>query len=71
MRTVSEALRAAARANGRLGGRPPALSVDERLRVRQAYAGGIRIAQLARAYRVHRATIYRTLRGGAAAAAPG
>lgn len=58
---VSEAFRAAARANGRLGGRPPALSPDDRLHVHQGHRRGARVADLARAYRVGRATIYRAL----------
>lgn len=58
---VSEAFRAAARANGRLGGRPPALSAEERQHVCQGRQRGARVADLARAYRVGRATIYRAL----------
>lgn len=60
-RPVSAALQAAARINGRLGGRPPALSPEERERVCRSYVGGVRISALARAFRVGRATVYRAL----------
>lgn len=53
--------RDAARANGRLGGRAYALSPTQVRQIRRALAGRVPGAELARAFGVGRATIYRAV----------
>lgn len=53
---------AVARAEGRVGGRPPALSKQARNKVHSAYKEGTNISQLARDFGVSRNTIQRVLR---------
>jgi DNA invertase Pin-like site-specific DNA recombinase len=55
---------AAARRNGRLGGRPAALTAAAVAALLRAYRAGVRVSVLARAYRVGRATVYRALAPG-------
>lgn len=55
---------AAARRNGRLGGRPAALTAAAVAALVRAYRAGVRVSVLARAYRVGRATVYRALSPG-------
>lgn len=54
----------AARRNGRLGGRPAALTAAAVTALLRAYRAGVRVSVLARAYRVGRATVYRALSPG-------
>lgn len=52
---------AEARKQGRIGGRPPALSKNQATRIKKRHAAGESIASLAREYGVSRATVLRRL----------
>jgi DNA invertase Pin-like site-specific DNA recombinase len=53
---------AKARANGKKFGRPSALDVGQRRKIAERYAAGETMAELARAYEVGEATIFRALK---------
>ena len=52
---------AAARAKGRYGGRPAALTADQKRHARLLAAGGVRAEEIAASLKVSRATVYRAL----------
>ena len=52
---------AAARAAGRFGGRPHALTADQKHHARLLAAGGVRAEEIASSLKVSRATVYRAL----------
>ncbi|MFE3448744.1 helix-turn-helix domain-containing protein [Nonomuraea sp. NPDC059194] len=54
---------AAARAHGRIGGRPPALDADKLAAARERQAGGESITAIAKHLGVGRSTLYRALEG--------
>ena len=59
---------AAARARGRVGGRPPALTPAKAKAAKHLYdAGGTTVADIARIVNVSRATVYRSLKVGTVA----
>lgn len=51
----------AARAQGRHGGRPRALTTDQRRHAQLLAAGGVRVEEIAESLKVGRATVYRAL----------
>lgn len=52
---------AAARAKGRYGGRPAALTADQKRHAQLLAAGGVRAEEIAASLKVSRATVYRAL----------
>jgi hypothetical protein len=52
---------AAARAAGRFGGRPAALTADQKRHAQLLAAGGVRAEEIAASLKVSRATVYRAL----------
>ena len=59
---------AAARAKGRHGGRPSALSADQKRHARLLRAGGVPVDEIAKSLKASRATVYRALTEESAAA---
>lgn len=57
----TEAGLAAARAAGRVGGRPPALTKDQKRHAQLLAAGGVSAVEIASTLKVSRATVYRAL----------
>lgn len=57
---------AAARAAGRVGGRPPKLTAEQRRHAQLLKAGGVSVDEIAASLGASRATVYRALRGEAA-----